>query len=74
MDLKPDEQKLVTDYRDLDPDGRRELLDYATFLIRRRRRREVGAATAPAEPENRCRIAPAKEERPEAAKEPIFTE
>ena len=74
MDLKPDEQKLLTDYRALDPDGRRELVDYINFLIRRRRRREAGAAVAPAELENRCRIAPAKEERPEAAKEPIFTE
>ena len=74
MDLKHDELKLLTDYRALDPAGRRELLDYATFLIRRRRRQETAAAAAPAEPADRCRIAPPREVRPEAAKEPIFTE
>ncbi|HTP65289.1 MAG TPA: hypothetical protein VMJ66_07860 [Geobacteraceae bacterium] len=70
MDLKHDEQKLVDDFRSLTAEGKAELMDYAAFLLRKFR------ASAPAEDasgENQC-VLDKPEERPEAAKEPIFTE
>ena len=70
MDLKLDEQLLVTEFRRLDPGGQKELLDHAAFLLKKERR---GAADEPAHAENQCSLA-GKEERPEAVKEPVFTE
>lgn len=71
MDLKLDEQLLVANFRQLDPDGKRELLDFAALLVKRQRA-EGSEETLQAE--NQCRLESGREERPEAAKEPIFTE
>jgi hypothetical protein len=71
MDLKLDEQLLVTDFRRLDPERKKELLDYAAFLLKKKR---TGPADGPAHAENQCGLDARKEERPEAVKEPVFTE
>jgi hypothetical protein len=71
MDLKLDEQLLVAEFRRLDPAGKKELLDYAAFLVKKYR---SGSAEEPAQSENQCRLDDEPEKRPEAAKEPIFTE
>ena len=71
MDLKLDEQQLVADFRRLGPGGKKELLDYATFLIKKHH------SGSPAETKtagNQCSLDPKPDERPEAVKEPIFTE
>jgi hypothetical protein len=70
MDLKLDEQLLLADFRRLDPAGKKELLDYATFLVKKCR---TSCAEEPATAENQCRL-DQPEERPEATREPIFTE
>ena len=70
MDLKHDEQKLVDDFRSLTSEGKAELIDYAAFLLRKYR---ASAAEEAASGENQCPL-DKPEERPEAAKEPIFTE
>ncbi len=70
MDLKLDEQQLVADFRRLDPVGRKELLKYAVCLVRK----QQTASEEPASVGNQCSLEPRQEERPEAAKEPIFTE
>lgn len=70
MDLKLDEQLLVANFRQLGPDGRSELLNYAALLVKKER---AGGAEEAPKAENQCRL-DAEEERPEAAKEPIFTE
>jgi len=71
MDLKLDEQLLVTNFRRLEPGGKKELLDYAAFLVKRCR---SGSADDAVHAENQCDLEPKAEERPEAVKEPIFTE
>jgi hypothetical protein len=71
MDLKLDEQKLLGEFRRLHAAGKAELLDYAAFLVRKYQ--EVPAEEGKA-PENQCRIKKQADARPEAAKEPIFTE
>ena len=71
MDLKLDEQLLVTEFRRLDPGGKKELLDYAAFLLKKKR---TGGADEPAHAENQCELDAGPEERPEAVKEPVFTE
>ena len=71
MDLKLDEQLLLADFRRLTPAGKKELLDYATFLVKKSR---ADRPEEPAPAENQCRLEDQPEERPEAAKEPIFTE
>ena len=71
MDLKLDEQKLLGEFRRLHAAGRAELLDYATFLVNKYRDLPAGETKTP---ENQCRIKNQPEARPEAAKEPIFTE
>lgn len=71
MNLKLEEQQLLADFCRLDPAGKKELLDYAAFLVNKSRSscsEEVATA------ENQCRLADQPVERPEAAKEPIFTE
>jgi hypothetical protein len=71
MDLKLDEQLLLADFRRLAPEGKKELLDYAAFLVKKFRSRP---ADEPSKPENQCRLDDQPEERPEAVKEPISTE
>ena len=71
MDLKLDEQKLLGDFRRLHSAGKAELLDYAAFLVKKYR--EITSEEEPV-PENQCRLKSQPEARPEAAKEPIFTE
>jgi hypothetical protein len=71
MDLKLDEQLLVMDFRRLDPGGKKELLDYAAFLLKKKR---PGAADEPAQAKNQCSLDARAEDRPEAVKEPVFTE
>ncbi len=70
MDVKQDEAKLLDDYRSLTAEGKSELLDYAAFLLKKHRSpvAEEGIAG-----DNQCSLGK-HEERPEAAKEPIFTE
>jgi hypothetical protein len=71
MDLKLDEQSLLCEFRRLDPEAKAELLDYAAFLVKKYHGRNSEEASSP---ENQCRINTRAEERPEAVKEPIFTE
>ncbi|RNC68019.1 MAG: hypothetical protein ED859_11930 [Desulfuromonadales bacterium] len=71
MDLTLDEHRLVAEFRRLSPSGKRELLEFVSLLQKRQ------GTTVPDEeeavPQDRCAL-DRKEERPEAAKEPIFTE
>lgn len=71
MDLKLDEQRLLSDFRHLAPAGQQELLDYAAFLVKKSRNPEEGEPEAP---DNQCPLEREPQERPEAAREPIFTE
>ena len=71
MDLKHDEQKLLADFLSLTIEGKAELLDYAAFLLKKYPEPIPGEATSSA---NQCPLDKQTEERPEAAKEPIFTE
>jgi hypothetical protein len=71
MDLTLDEHKLLADFRHLSPEGKKELLDYAAFLVRKCQAGEPATAATAA---NQCRLDKQDEARPEAAKEPIFTE
>lgn len=72
MTLRMDEQKLLADFRNLATDAQKELLDYATFLVKKQRSVQE---REPERTESGC-TCPLKqtEKRPEAAKEPIFTE
>ncbi len=70
MTSKHDEQKLLDAYRGLTSEGKAELLDYADFLMKKYQAPAGGEATSP---DNQCQLEK-PEERPEAAKEPIFTE
>jgi hypothetical protein len=71
MDLKHDEQKLLAGFRSLSPEGKAELLDYAAFLLKKCSEPVPGEATSS---DNQCPLDKKAEERPEAVKEPIFTE
>ncbi len=71
MDLKLDEQLLVAEFRRLGPAGKKELLDYASCLAKKQRSDVSGES---GHPENQCSLDSGPEERPEAAKEPMFTE
>ncbi len=71
MDLTLDEHKLVAEFRRLSPAGKRELLDFVSLLQKRQDAAAPGEEDAA--PQDRCTLE-RKEERPEAAKEPIFTE
>lgn len=70
MDLTLDEHKLIAEFRRLGPHRRKELLDYASRLLKKDE--DATEETEPA-PQDRCTL-DKKEEHPEAAKEPIFTE
>lgn len=72
MTLQMDEQKLLADFRNLAPDAQKELLDYATFLVKKQRSAQERDAERT---ESGCQCAlKHTEKRPETAKEPIFTE
>ncbi|HTG81734.1 MAG TPA: hypothetical protein VL949_07295 [Geobacteraceae bacterium] len=71
MELKLDEQLLLADFRRLSPEGKKELLDYAAFLVKKFRPRTAEEQPTPG---NQCRLDDQHEERPETAKEPLFTE
>jgi hypothetical protein len=70
MDLNLDEQTLLANFRRLGSEGKKELLDYAVFLQKKQR----GNLAEEPDAENQCRLKTAPEKRPEAVKEPIFTE
>jgi hypothetical protein len=71
MELKLDEQTLLANYRHLPPDGKKEFLDYAAFLVKK----YSGQAGEPGvHPDNQCSLDEQPGKRPETAKEPIFTE
>jgi len=71
MNLKHDEQKLLSGFRSLSPEGKAELLDYAAILLKKYREPFSGETTSEA---NQCPLDKQAEERPETVKEPIFTE
>lgn len=64
MDCSLDEQLLLTEFRRLSPSEKQELIDFALSLAKQR---------SEAQPAGQCRLE-AKECRPEASKEPLFTE
>ncbi|MBI1921444.1 MAG: hypothetical protein HYS23_10250 [Geobacter sp.] len=70
MDLKLDEQNLLADFRRLPSAAQQEVLDYVAFI---RKKHEGGGAEEESPASDRCSIK-SPEERPEAAKEPLFTE
>jgi len=71
MDLKLDEQKLLVDFRRLNPEGKAELLNYAAFLMKKF---QEPAPEEISTPDNQCPVRKQEKKRPEVAKEPIFTE
>ena len=71
MDSKYDEQKLLAGFRSLTPEGKAELLDYASILLKKYCEPIPGNMTSEA---NQCPLDKQAEERPETVKEPIFTE
>jgi hypothetical protein len=71
MELKLDEQKLLADFRRIGPEGKKELLDFVAFLVKKYHEPAPEEETSP---DNQCPVRKQDEERPEAAKEPIFTE
>jgi hypothetical protein len=72
MGLLLDEQRLLNEFRRLRPEEKAELLDYAVFLAKKSREHASADAGVPAT--NQCRLDGQGEARPEAAKEPVFTE
>ena len=70
MELNFDEQRLVAEFRNLSLAGQKELLDYATFLVKKADHQQNHAA---ASGKNQCSLKQA-EGRPEAATDPVFTE
>jgi len=71
IDLQLEEQLLLTEFRRLDPDGKKELLDYAAFLLKKSNADATGESS---KQQNQCRLKDQPQERPETVKEPIFTE
>ncbi len=71
MDLNLDEQRLLTGFRELDNDGRSEILAAVAQLLKRRRS-SAELDSSPAA--NQCKIEQPAEQRPETKKEPLFTE
>ncbi len=69
MDLKLDEQRLISDFRRLSPPGKEELLEFVGFLLNKQRDPQEHETA----PTDQCKLDKA-EARPEAAKEPLFTE
>jgi hypothetical protein len=71
MDLNLDEQNLIAEFRRLDTEGQLELLDHAAVLLKKQHDKSAADQSGPS---NQCALNKPREERPEAAKEPIFTE
>lgn len=71
MDLTIQEQQLLTDFRRLPAQAQRELVEQLAAL---QRRHQAGEESPQTQPANQCRLAGQPEKRPEASKEPIFTE
>ncbi len=71
MDLTLDEHRLIAEFRRLSPAGKQEVFDVMT-LLQKRQGGDSAADDAPAS-QNSCALN-RKEERPEAAKEPLVTE
>lgn len=72
MDLKVDEQILLANFRRLPTSRQKELLDFATLLVRKSLEPEPERGET-RQTAGSCELQrPA--ERPETAKEPIFTE
>ncbi|MSM39863.1 MAG: hypothetical protein GJT30_09630 [Geobacter sp.] len=71
MDLTIQEQQLLADFRRLPTQAQRELMEQLAIL---QRRHQAGEESPQDQPANQCRLAGQPEKRPEAAKEPIFTE
>ena len=69
MDLKLDEQRLISDFRRLTPAGKDELQEFVGFLLNKQREPQEQENA----PTDQCKLDKA-EARPEAAKEPVFTE
>lgn len=69
MDLKLDEQRLISGFRRLSPAGKEELLEFVGFLLNKHRDLQEQENA----PTDQCKLDKA-EARPEAAKEPLFTE
>lgn len=70
MELSLDEQRLIAEFRRLNHEGQQELLDFASLLQKGKGKAAPGDDSST---RNSCTIN-RKEERPETAKEPIFTE
>jgi hypothetical protein len=71
MESKLDEQLLLSEFRRLNAEGKTELLDYAAFLVKKYQAFPSGEHSST---DNQCPIRKQEEDRPEAVKEPIFTE
>lgn len=71
MDLTLDEHRLIAEFRRLNPAGKQEVFEVVT-LLQKRQGEDTAAGDAPIS-RNSCAL-DRKEERPEAAKEPLFTE
>ncbi len=71
MELNLDEQKLVADFRHLPEEGKTELLGLVASLSKKYQQR---FSEEPEKTDHQCSIDKPQEKRPEAAKEPIFTE
>ena len=63
------EELLLAEFRRLDIAGRKELLDYASFLLKK-----SSAAVEEPKQQNQCRLDGQAQDRPETVKEPFFTE
>lgn len=69
MNLSLDEQRLLAEFRKLPPAGQDELLAFAGTLLRR----STTGSVETGKPTNQCALK-SKEQRPEAADTPLFTE
>ncbi len=70
MELSLDEQRLIAEFRRLNQEERQELLDFASLLQKGKGKEASGDDSSP---RNSCTL-DRKADRPETAKEPIFTE
>lgn len=70
-DMNREEHELLTCFRRLPPAGKREMIDYAGFLLKKCSEQAVEDEAGSG---SQCRIGKQGGERPETAKEPIFTE
>ena len=71
MELTIQERQLVTDFRQIPPEGQHELMELLTAVKKKYRNSETTEAPQPA---NQCRLPDQPEKRPEADSDPVFTE